>query len=335
MITNFKKHVMVLSTGRTGTKYLYDFLRYQGLLCYHEELHGNIETSKYHEASNLISNNWHKNIVGNDDICLNVVNDYIKNLSNIIDGKNLFQSFYSGSPRHSTKKKLLFFKKYLKYPYALSNKIVIDCNNANSALFNEIFEACKSIGIKNYFIILFRNPIKTIHSIYKVESLSDFSDRPSEFKENQKGFIAAACIWKNYHNMFFDKLNDSSDKKYLLLDIENLNKDHSAILPLFNFLDVEINENIWKKRYEQIYLKRKFRPDKGRGKIKSFVDGSPADIINSDLYLDKSFYFTKEEVNQILPIIHDTAKKMKIDLKKSSEEYFDFHINHKNKIGFK
>ncbi len=326
---------MVLSTGRTGTKYLFDFLRHQGLLCYHEELHGNIESSKYTEASNFISNNWHKNIIGNDDICLNIVNDYMKNLSNIIDGRNLFQSFYSGSPNHSAKAKLLFFIKYLKYPYALSNKIVIDCNNGNSPLFNKIFEACKSIGIKNYFIILFRNPIKMIHSIYRVESSSDYSDRPSEFKENQKGFIAAACIWKNFYNMFLDKLSDSSDKKYLLLNIENLNNDYSKILPLFDFLDMKINEKIWKKRYEQIYLKRKFRNGKGSNPIKSLVEGSPSDIVNSDLYHDKSFYFSKKEVDQILPIILDTAKKMKIDPKKSTEEYFDFHINQKNKIGFK
>ena len=335
MIADEKKHVMVLSTGRTGTKYLFDFLRYQGLLCYHEELYGNIEASKYIEASKLISNNWYKNIFENDDICMNIVDDYINNLSNIIDRKNLFQSFYSGSPKHSFKAKLLLFKKYLKYPYALSNKIVIDCNNGNSPLFSKIFEACKSIGIKNYFIILYRNPVKMIHSIYRVESLSDFSDRPSEFKENQKGFIAAACIWKNFYNMFLDKLNESSDIKYLLLNIENLNNDYSTILPLFNFLNVKFNENMWKKRYKEIYLKRKFRNGKGSNPIKRFVEGSPSDIINSDLYLDKSFYFSKKEVDQILPIIHDTAKKMKIDLNKSSEEYFDFHMNHKNKIGFK
>ena len=174
-----------------------------------------------------------------------------------------------------------------------------------------------------------------IHSIYRVESSSDYSDRPSEFKENQKGFIAAACIWKNFYNMFLDKLSDSSDKKYLLLNIENLNNDYSKILPLFDFLDMKINEKIWKKRYEQIYLKRKFRNGKGSNPIKSLVEGSPSDIVNSDLYHDKSFYFSKKEVDQILPIILDTAKKMKIDPKKSTEEYFDFHINQKNKIGFK
>ena len=72
---------------------------------------------------------------------------------------------------------------------------------------------------------------------------------------------------------------------------------------------------IWKKRYEQIYLKRKFRNGKGSNPIKSLVEGSPSDIVNSDLYHDKSFYFSKKEVDQILPIILDTAKKMKIDPK--------------------
>ena len=45
---------MVLSTGRTGTRYIHDVLRYQGLLSYHEELYGNIDTNEYKKASYLL-----------------------------------------------------------------------------------------------------------------------------------------------------------------------------------------------------------------------------------------------------------------------------------------
>ena len=146
---------------------------------------------------------------------------------------------------------------------------------------------------------------------------------PNEFKENKTGYVAAANIWKNTYSMFLQKLADSVNKKCLLLNIENLNKDHSSILPLFDFLGENFNGDIANRRQDKIVSKRGFR---------SFKD--PNDIRNSDLYVDKSFYFSQKEIDQILPIILDTADKMKIDVKESADEYLEFHRNEKEKIGF-
>ena len=326
MDKNPKKLVMVLSTGRTGTRYIHDVLRYQGLLSYHEELYGNIDANEYKKTSYLVANNWKKKLFGNDNEYTDIVNDYVRNIFNIMNGKKFFHNFYSGSPNHRINKKFFYFRKYFNYPHVFSNRIVVDCNNSISPLFKNIHESCNVHQIENYFIVLFRNPIKTIHAIYMAETTSNFSERPSKFSENKNGFIAATYIWKNYYCMFLDILKKLSTKKYLLIDIETLNKDKSLILPLFQFLGVRFNENSWEDRYQKVYRNTKFRSSKD--KI------GPSDIVNSDLFIDKSFYFNKNEVNEIMHIINDVSEEMKIDLKKCSDEYFDFHMKQKNKIGF-
>ncbi len=324
MSKNLKKYIMVLSSGRTGTKYLYDFFRHQRILSYHEELYGNRDPHDYLENSIKISNNWHKNIAHSDSESIAIANDYIENLSNIMKGNRLYYNFYSGSPKGSPGRKLSYLKKYIKYPLSLSNKIVIDCNNSIAPMFESISALCKKLEIDNYFIVLMRNPIKTIHAIYTTENKSNFPMRPLEFKENKDGYIAAAYIWKNTYNMFLQKLENFSSNEYLLLNIEAFNKDYSLIHPLFNFLGANLNEDNERKRKKQLFLNKKFR---------SFKDHN--DIINSDLYVDRSFYFTKEEVDKILAIIEDTAKKMKINLNECADEYFEFHRNKKNNIGFR
>lgn len=311
-----KRLVSVLSTGRTGTKYLTEYFRRQRLLAFHERFHG-VSNFNYRIIAKKYSG---KNVnipLGQSAYFSDVINEYLDNFTYLTNKNKYFANYYCGQQNAPLLKRLDHINSSFRRPIICSNDHVIDCNNGISLLFEDIFQACKQRSIDTFPLILFRNPIKTIHAIYVIESRSSFNMRPKTFQENHKGPCAAASIWKNTYEFFLERLQNN----VLKLDIERFGED--TLEPLFKFLDIKgIKLSLAKE------LKREVEN-------KPLRSAKRNDIKNSDLYLDRKFRLSHSEISSILPIIKKTCIKLNLDLDKSVHHYNEFHQEIKPKLRFK
>lgn len=308
-----KKLVLILSSGRSGTKFFSEYFRRQKLLSFHESFRGS-SALNYPEVSNIhVNNEIYSQDVGKEKI-KEVVDDYLTNFCSLSDSNKLIANFSRGNRKSTLKQKLYAIKKAFDWPMIISNNHIIDCNNSISPLFEIISKAAKEKEISTFPLILFRNPIKTIHAIYQIESPS-FTMRPKSFLEKKEGLIASALIWKNTYKFFLDRTQNDVLKV-------NLEKFHTNDLqPLFNFLNKEIDCEASKE------IKRHIESKPLRS---SKID----DIRNSDLYKDKHFSLSASQIDLIIPYISDTALRLGIDIDESISSYNDFHATVKTNQGF-
>ncbi len=306
--------MLILSTGRTGTKFFSEYFRRQKLLSFHEAFRGS-SALEYPKISNIHADNEINALEIDREKIEEVVSDYLNNFFNITDSNKLVANFSLGNGVSTLKQKLYYIKKAFHWPMIVSNNHVIDCNNGISLLFEIIFKAAEEKEISTLPVILFRNPIKTIHAIYQIESQSSYYMRPKSFLEKKEGLIAAALIWKNTYNFFLDRTKND----VLKVDLENFQPND--LQPLFNFLGEEIDFEA-SKVIKRIIKNKPFRSSKVE------------DIRNSDLYKDKDFSLSESQIDLIIPYISDTASRLGIDIEKSISSYNDFHSRVKTNQGF-
>ncbi len=307
-----KRLVRVLSTGRSGTKFLSVLLEQQGVFSSHEDVY-------YGEPSEAVRS------------YLNYLGDFwMESPENYYGLESGFAFPYINAVKKSLETGIIQKKRMAssRAPFFLMSRfntgkhdLLVDCHNILMPATALVDREARDHGIDIRYLILARNPIKTVHAMFMIESGSIFARRPETFRREQTGELGAAHIWANCYKMILDFRSKLGDERFRLVILEDLVADADDAQGLLGF----IGAPFYREKYEMLtstVAKQPLRLKKGE------------DVRNSDLYFNRDFHFSRETADAVAKVVGPVSRELGIDPEKAVSDYFDFHLRKKIDLGF-
>lgn len=305
-----KTLIQALSTGRTGTKFLSQAFVDQGYNAYHENVYVGEPIAAVYAYTNFLGDLWMQDPAAYYALRDNFSGPFVRSVLNEM------RALPARRPWERRKHWLANRLRHLRLKR--TNEVLINLGNHMSLTPPLIDRSLADVGVDIKYLILFRNPLRTIHALYKVEDEHAYRHRPASFfKEN--GYLAAAHIWKNYYACFLDQRAKLGSERFALLELEHFNQDAEYRRGLFEFLGLSLDS----KRLDQ------FTADTMRAPIRQAKTPS---VRNSDLYKDFAFSFDHQQIDKIVAVIETVAGQLGLDLAQSAADYRLFHREEKQAL---
>jgi len=303
--------IRVLSTGRVGTKFVASAFANQGYRAFHENLYAGEPSSAIIQYMRMLGDLWMENRDKYYELESNFAKPYIKTVLEILDAKK--------APLRSLRSFILRKGK------SGVESVVVHTANVLTPATPLIEKEAERSGLAIKTLILFRNPLKTIHAIYTVESPSSawggpYHNWPSSFFDDS-GVRGAADIWANIYRLALDQQRYYGVQRFRVFRLESFSNNPGFAKQVFGFAGLDFDQ--WRfERFNQAELNKPFRVSK--------VDS----IRNSDLFHNLDFVFSQTEIDTIFSHIKDVIDDYEIDWEESIRDYMDFHAKEKTRIGF-
>jgi hypothetical protein len=307
-----KTLIRMLSTGRVGTKFVAAAFADQGYQAFHENLYAGEPSSAIIQYTRMLGDLWISDRQKYYALESDFARPYIDTVLEIISEDN--------RPSRRLRKKIVPRNQNRAF-----HSVVIHTGNVLTAATPLIEKEAEKRELTVKTLILLRNPLKTIHAIYTVESPSSawggpYHNWPSKFF-NVHSFLGAADIWAHIYRLAMDQKNYFKDRDFDILRLEKFSKDIRYVRKLFAFSQLDLDE----KRFENfchVELDKPLRNSK--------VDS----VRNSHLFHNPDLVFSPTEIDAIYSEIKDVIHDYEIDWQESVHEYLEFHANEKSRIGF-
>jgi hypothetical protein len=296
--------VRMLSTGRTGTKYMAKVFEDQGYFSVHEDFYAGEPFVAIKHYANMLGDMWMEDPDKYFELQSNFAQPYVDALSERVKSNQLSDELAK------EKRGVVVHSGHLMTP-------------ASPLVMREL--ESRNISVKH--LILLRNPLKTIHAIFTIESevkrrgQRPYRIRPQHFSQDE-GYLGAAQIWANSYRMIADQRNNLGQDLFKVLWLENFSRKVKEAQDIFDFLGLDFDKKRFAALSKQV-LENPLRAEK--------VDS----VRNSDLYIQPDFSFSESQIAEIQKEISDVLEKYKIDWAKNIEEYLEFHAKEKAQLGFK
>lgn len=309
--------VRVLSTGRAGTKFIANAFADQGYRAYHEGLYAGEPTSALILYTRMLGDMWFQESGKYYSFDSNFATPYIAAVQEALelDSAGIADPKNSGRLARLRKGKLS----------AASQKAVIDSGHRLSTATPLIEREGARVGLEIKYLILFRNPLRTIHGLFKVESqpgmmAGPYRNRPASFSESGD-YLGAADIWANTYRMAQDQRMHLGEERFALLDLDRFNFDEEYIEQIFAFLKLDFDKQRFSAFANQV-LKQPLRSTKHDS------------ARNSHIFHDPEFSFSNKQIAQIYERVKDVLDLYGIDWSKVVGDYQRFHAIEKEGLGF-
>lgn len=308
--------VRVLSTGRAGTKYIAKAFAHQGYQAYHEGLYAGEPTSAIIHYTRMLGDMWfherEKYFAYESDFA----RPYIAKVLEIMESDE-------GQKTHSKRPKLIS-KLGGKQDTSMPG-VIIDTGHRLTPATPLVEKEGTKAGLDIKYLILYRNPLRSIHGLYKVESQpgmmeGPYRNRPVSFGA-EGGIVGAAGVWANTYQMAYEQMRHLGDDKFAFLDLERFNFDEAYIDNIFTFLDFSYDKKTFAE-YAKTILEQPLRSKKSDS------------ARNSHVFHDPDFSFSTEEVSQIYEKVADVIDVYGLDWQKIVSDYVRFHAKEKEGLGF-
>lgn len=305
--------VRVLSTGRTGTKFIARVFADQGYESRHEDLYAGEPGVAIIEYMKSLGDTWYHNPKQYYRLETDFSRPYLRTVKTLLGEELNPPGFF----RKLIPQKLTLRKtesnKPPRYP------VVIDCSNRLTLATPIIFRTFLKAGLQVKNLILFRNPLKTIHAIFKVEA-PNYWTRPQSFVDDA-GVLGAASVWANVYLAAHDQMMHLGEDNFRLLKLESFTWDLDLTRDIFSFLTLTLNED----RYLAFRKRTLGTPYRSR---------KHDSTRNSDLFHDPDFVFSDEQISQVLEKISPVLDLFMINHDETVQEYKEFHELEKPKLNF-
>lgn len=293
-----KTLVRVLSTGRTGTRFLSSLFLDLGFNAYHENFYAGEPSVAIHAYTNFLGDLWMKDPAGYFAFRSSFADVYLRTLKTQFEPGNERKSFWKPT-KHAT-----------KHPNA-----VVECGH-NLTLASPIIHAqLGELEVNPKYFVLYRNPLHTIHALFKAEGKQNYPYRPSSF-HTQLGVLGAAEVWKNSYRHMLDLREKLGVEYFYLLDLDLFTKDISSAQQAFRFAGLPFDEEHF------VHFRSRFSEEPIR-------TSKTESIRNSDLFRDLDFVFDLDQIEAVTAVIADVLKALSIESEKMTAEYLKFHQNEK------
>ena len=308
------KLIRILSTGRAGTKYIANTFADQGYLSYHEDLYAGEPTSALIHYTRMLGDMWfherEKYYAIDSDFARPYMAAVGKQLGLALNKRGVAKAGKKAADKSGTKGKV---------------SVVIDSGHRLTPATPLIEKEGKRAGVAIKYLILYRNPLRTIHGLFKVEGKASpqeghYRNRPGSFSE-EGGFLGAAGVWANTYRMAYDQMKHLGEERFAFLDLERFNFDEEHIDEVFSFLELAYD----KKGFADFANKILGQP------LRSSKSDSAR---NSHVFHDPGFSFSEDEIDQIHDRVEDVLGSYGMDWQKIVDDYVSFHAKEKDSLGF-
>lgn len=305
-----KTLIQALSTGRTGTNFLSQAFVDQGYNAYHENVYVGEPIAAVHAYTNYLGDLWKQDPQAYYQLRDNFSGPFVRSVLNemrVVPARRPWEqrkNWLANRLHHMRLKR--------------TNEVLINLGNHMSLAPPLIDRSLAEVGVYIKYIILFRNPLRTIHALYKVEEEHAYRHRPQRFFTGN-GYMAAAQIWKHYYACFLDLRDKLGAERFALLELEAFNADATHREGIFDFLGLAL-DSARLERFIEGTMRAPIRQSK-----------TPS-VRNSDLYKDLDFSFDDQQMDEIAQAIEPVASQLGIDLAKSLIEYRTFHREEKQSL---
>lgn len=305
-----KKLIRMLSTGRVGTKFVAAVFADQGYRAFHENLYHGEPGSAIIQYLRMLGDLWVRDRESYYALDSDFAQPYIRAVFDALTPQKL------GG----------WLKRKGSYdPADIKNHVVIHSGHRLSTATPLIEKEASKQELDVMTIILFRNPLKTIHAIYTVEGQTrnlegPYRMRPELFFSNGSP-IGAAEIWANTYRMAQDHSTRLAKDRYTPLNLERFSTDINYARQIFASLGLPFQEIKFHAFVQQLLNKplRETKTDDAR---------------NSHIFHDPDFSFSDNEIREIYPLIKEVLDIYSLDWDVIVEEYKTFHKLEKQQIGF-
>jgi hypothetical protein len=306
--------IRVLSTGKTGTKFLSEAFADQGYHSFHEDLYLGEPYSAVTQYLHMLGDLWKADREAYYQLHSDFAEPYVRAVGEAIDSSQ-------AAVKSRTAWSRLFGADESKRGYVIHT--AHNLTPATPLIERELEKA----GIQARTLVLYRNPLKTIHAIYLVEGKfredqTAFRMRPPSFSEGETGFLGAASVWANLYAMALDQSRHYGVEKFHLLELERFSSEFEYAQQIFGFTGLEFDGDRFRK-FSQQELSKPLRAAK--------VDSAR----NSHLFHNPDFVFSAEQISQIQTRLSQVVIDYGIDWDRCVVDYLTFHASEKNKLGFK
>lgn len=314
--------IRVLSSGRTGTRFIANLFAEQGYVAFHEDLYVGEPSSAVLEYLRMLGDLWRQDRNAYFSFESNFAQPYVRTVLQEL------RNHRTGSPGASLAqvRRMLRAVRERRALHRVPG-VVVDASNAITPASPLIQRACLGSGLDIRYIILLRNPIKTVHAIHQVESAACFAHRPRSFAQGSDSLVRAANVWANTYDLILDQQRELGSERFVTLELERLNADADYAPEIFCALGLKTNRKIVES-FTQKVSAVPLRSAKFNAKSRYAL------ARNSDLYADRQFVFSREEVKRIIDVISRTITACGLDPGKCAEEYAAFHEVEKARLGF-
>ena len=302
--------IRMLSTGRVGTKFVAAAFATQGYRAFHENLYEGEPSSAIIQYVRMLGDMWRNNRNQYFALESDFARPYIDAvLTQLVtprsEQRGRFQKWFSAGNE--------------KMP------VVIHTGHRLTPATPLVERESKKRELSVKTLILFRNPLKTIHAIYTVENSSSpwggpYHNRPPTFFYGA-GPTAAAEIWANTYLMAYDQVQTLEGNVWQMLNLERFNTDGSYVRDLFDFLGLRFDQEKYVEFVHQI-LHQPLRSSK----IES--------ARNSHIFHNAHFYFSDHQIAEIYSRVKEAVNVYEFDWERIVHEYKVFHEQEKKQIGF-
>ncbi len=309
--------IRVLSTGKTGTKFLSNIFADQGYSSYHENLYIGEPYSAVTHYLHMLSDLWKQDKEAYYALQSDFAKPYVGAVAELIEP--------GGGDNVRPWSRVLRRANDAKREKGNRGTVIHTAHNLTPAT-PLIERELEKTGIKSHTLILFRNPLKTIHALYLVEGKFTkdqvaYRMRPPSFSEGDEGVLGAASVWANLYQMAMDQRRHYGLEKFQLLDLERFSGDLEYTSRAFESAGLQFDGDKFRK-FSQQELNKPLRAAK--------VDSAR----NSHLFHNQDFVFSKDEIEIIHARIIDVLQEYEIGWERCVEDYLDFHAREKARLGF-
>jgi len=307
--------IRVLSTGKTGTKFLSNVFADQGYFSYHENLYLGEPYSAVTQYLHMLSDLWKKDREAYYALQSDFAEPYVGAVAEVL----------APGPRKDAKKWRSRLRDRFSAKEEKARYVIHTAHNLTPAT-PLIERALEKAGIESRTLILYRNPLKTIHALYLVEGKFTedqvaYRMRPASFSEGDEGILGAASVWANLYQMAMDQRRHYGSEKFRLLELERFSNQLSYAQEIFEFCGLGFDGAKF-SRFSQQELSKLLRAAK--------VDSAR----NSHLFHNPNFVFSADEREIIHSRIGELLRDYSIDWERCVEDYVIFHGKEKAKLGF-
>jgi hypothetical protein len=298
------KLVRMLSTGRNGTKFMASAFADQGYLAFHEDLYVGEPFVAIKHYLNWLGDLWMTQRETYYALDTRFTRPYGRAVQEALESTQTGDSAQSEGKRPGV---VIHSAHLLTTATPLVQREFAD----------------RDVDVLN--LVLLRNPLRTIHAIYTIESQPAngqraYRLRPASFFA-KADFMGAAQIWANTYRLIADLMDHYGHQYFRLVWLERFSSEPTYTNEVFDFLDLEFDSKRF-FRFTQQVLGEPLRASK------------TASVRNSDLYIQPDFSFDEKQIEAIQKELADVVQTFDIDWDQAVEEYVRFHDQEKEQLGF-
>lgn len=306
--------IRVLSTGKTGTKFLANLFADQGYPSYHEDLYFGEPYSATTLYLSMLGDLWKQDRAAYYALQSDFAKPYVRTVAEHLEANRTNKTpkrwrAVIGGEKENEKR----------------GHVIHTAHNLTPAT-PLIERELEKTGLQSRNLILFRNPLKTIHAIYLVEGKfredqAAYRMRSPSFSDGDEGFIGAANVWANLYRMAVDQRRHFGQEKFRVVELEQFSTDLNYASQIFEFTGLSFDAQRF-QRFSRQELAKPLRAAK--------VDSAR----NSHLFHNPDFVFSEKQISDIKVQIDDVFQDYGINWDLSVQDYMDFHTREKARLGF-